>query len=304
MFLGSVSERTARASSTPVLIVPRLHGAPKPPERMLVGVDFSTGARAALRMASRLGEAFGPGSRLLLAHVHPDDRPRSARRTSPTSDTTFETEQLARWAGSTVDGGVPCDVMTVVGYPEQLLPLTASMILWINLLTDSLPALATGLDVNPGVMERPPRDPKSPLLDWASLVFVLAVGMILAVIPGLLLVLVPDAEAGVSREVARTMAFHVLVCGQLLSTYHARRVVGFSPTNRAFHAAVGCSLLAQLLVGTVPQLRPLLGLEALTLSQWGVVALCTGAGLLVVEVLTRWLRPKPASPAEPGPAPS
>jgi Ca2+-transporting ATPase len=178
---------------------------------------------------------------------------------------------------------------------SQLLPITASMILWINLITDSLPALATGLDVNPGVMSRPPRDPKSPLLDRPSLTFVIAVGAILALVPGLLLILLPEL-GGVSREVARTMAFHVLVCGQLLSTYHARRVAGPSPPNRAFHAAVGLSLVAQILMGTLPPLQAFLGMEPLTLNQWGLVAASVAAGLLVVEVLTRFLRPPRLSP--------
>ena len=49
-----------------------------------------------------------------------------------------------------------------------MLPLTAAQILWINLLTDGLPALALAFDRTPGVMQQPPRPADSPLLDRPS----------------------------------------------------------------------------------------------------------------------------------------
>lgn len=61
-----------------------------------------------------------------------------------------------------------------------LLPLTAVQILWINLVTDGLPALALSLDRNPGVLDRPPRPKESPLLDGPSLRFVLLTGALKA----------------------------------------------------------------------------------------------------------------------------
>ena len=49
-----------------------------------------------------------------------------------------------------------------------MLPLLATMILWVNLLTDSGPALALGMDAaDPHVMRRPPRDPRSPAISPA-----------------------------------------------------------------------------------------------------------------------------------------
>ena len=53
-----------------------------------------------------------------------------------------------------------------------MLPLTAAQILWINLITDGLPALALAFDRTPGVMQQPPRPADSPLLDRPSVRFV------------------------------------------------------------------------------------------------------------------------------------
>ena len=58
-----------------------------------------------------------------------------------------------------------------------LLPLTAAQILWINLVTDGLPALALSLDRNPGVMSQRPRPASAPLFDRRSLRFVLFGGL-------------------------------------------------------------------------------------------------------------------------------
>jgi Ca2+-transporting ATPase len=57
-----------------------------------------------------------------------------------------------------------------------MLPLTAAQILWINLMTDGLPALALAFDRMPGVMQQPPRPADSPLLDRPSTQFVVGGG--------------------------------------------------------------------------------------------------------------------------------
>jgi Ca2+-transporting ATPase len=57
-----------------------------------------------------------------------------------------------------------------------MLPLTAAQILWINLITDGVPALALAFDRTPGVMQQSPRPTDSPLLDKPSVRFVIAAG--------------------------------------------------------------------------------------------------------------------------------
>ena len=81
-----------------------------------------------------------------------------------------------------------------------LLPLTAVQLLWVNIITDGPPALALGLDQDPGVMRERPRDPQAPLLDRESLRFILTTGCIKAAIGGALLVAMPLIGFSVLRN--------------------------------------------------------------------------------------------------------
>jgi Ca2+-transporting ATPase len=98
-----------------------------------------------------------------------------------------------------------------------MLPLTAAQILWINLLTDGLPAVALAFDRTPGVMQQKPRLAESPLLGRASIRFVVSVGTVKALLA--LGVLGPVPTFGYSLEVTRGVAFHFMAVGQLFLTY-------------------------------------------------------------------------------------
>ena len=136
-----------------------------------------------------------------------------------------------------------------------LLPLTAVQILWINLVTDGLPALALALDRNPRVLERPPRPKDSPLLDAPSLRFILLTGTIKAAFALLLLALLPGwgrIQAPLSAtEVARTATFHFMTLGQLFFAYAARHTHLIPLPNPYLHGAVALGILIQILLGTL-----------------------------------------------------
>ena len=68
---------------------------------------------------------------------------------------------------------------SLVGLPVPLLPI---QILWVNLVTDGLPALALGVDpVDPGIMDKPPRDPAEPVVTRPRAFLMLAQGAFIAV---------------------------------------------------------------------------------------------------------------------------
>lgn len=141
------------------------------------------------------------------------------------------------------------------GAGHLLLPLTAVQILWINLVTDGLPALALALDRNPRVLERPPRPKDSPLLDAPSLRFILLTGTIKAAFALLLLALLPGwgrIQAPLSAtEVARTATFHFMTLGQLFFAYAARHTHLIPLPNPYLHGAVALGILIQILLGTL-----------------------------------------------------
>jgi Ca2+-transporting ATPase len=148
----------------------------------------------------------------------------------------------------------------VVGYPPPLLPL---QILWLNLLTDTFPALA--LAVEPGeadVMRQPPRDPKAQILFPAML---RQVGIYGALIAGCTLAAYAwglTASGDAAR--ASTLAFLTLAYGQIFHLGNARSddpVVRWrrAVANRSALAAVGVAGGLQVLAITYPPLTQVLG---------------------------------------------
>ena len=150
-----------------------------------------------------------------------------------------------------------------------LLPLTAAQILWINLMTDGLPALALALDRTPGVMALPPRRSDAPLLDRTSLRFIVSAGVAKALLALLILGAVP--MLGYSHDTARATAFHFMAIGQLLLTYPARHTWMRPLPNRVLHAAVIAGIVIQIGAGILPVTAELLGGVTLPLELWGVV---------------------------------
>jgi Ca2+-transporting ATPase len=166
-----------------------------------------------------------------------------------------------------------------------LLPLTAIQLLWINVITNGAPAVALGFDKNDGVMLRGPRHPQSPLLDQASLRFVLMAGLIQALMGGLLLGLLP--RLGYSDLSVRGALFLYATISQLFYAYPSRRLSVLPQFNGALHLAVGLGVGLQLLTVLLPGLRALLGIEPPTLH---LMVLVSAAVLLTwggVEAYSR-----------------
>jgi Ca2+-transporting ATPase len=151
-----------------------------------------------------------------------------------------------------------------------LVPLTAAQILWMNLLTDGLPALALAFDRTPGVMDQPPRPVNAPLLDRPSMQFIAGAGLVKAAIALAGLAVLP--RVGFSLEETRAAAFHFMAIGQLLLTYPARRSRSIPRANGYLHAAVIGGVALQLAAAWMPWTSQMLGGAWMPGGLWMTVA--------------------------------
>ena len=166
-------------------------------------------------------------------------------------------------------------------------PLLATQILWINLLTDGAPALALGVDPAPDdVMRRPPRGLNDRVIDARMWVGILWVGAVMAVVTLLALDLrLPGGIVGGSGDIdeARTMAFTTLVFAQLFNCFNARsdRTSAFHRlfTNRWLWGAIALSALLQVAVVQLRFLNDGFGTAPLGLDEW---LICVGLASMVL----------------------
>jgi magnesium-transporting ATPase (P-type) len=157
-------------------------------------------------------------------------------------------------------------------------PLLATQILWINLLTDSAPALAMGVDPPPDdVMRHPPRRPTDRVIDREMSLGILWVGLVMAVVTLAALDLRLDGGLlGGSGDIdeGRTMAFTTLVLAQLFNCLNARsdRASAFHHlfTNRWLWGAIALSTVLQVAVVELPFLNDAFGTTALSIGDWVV----------------------------------
>ena len=157
--------------------------------------------------------------------------------------------------------------------------LTSTQLLWINLITDSLPVLALGVERTVGVMERPPVRADD-ILSRRSLVSIAFYG---GVQTALVLLVFGIGIVLWGNAVASSCAFLTL---SLLELFHAFNVRG-GAFNRALIATELLGVLSTVLLAALPPLAALFGLAALPLPAWALVA-C--ASLLILPAGRLWRR--------------
>ena len=181
-------------------------------------------------------------------------------------------------------------------------PLLATQLLWINLLTDAAPALAMGVDPQTDdVMGRKPRKVTDRVIDasmWGDIIYI---GVIMAIVTligmdmhlsgGLFTDRSVDAighEAQMTE--ARTMGFTILVFAQLFNALSSRShlqsaFVGLF-SNKWLWGAIGLSVALQLVVIYVPFLNGPFGTVALSPMAW-VECICLAAIVLIASELRK-----------------
>ena len=185
-----------------------------------------------------------------------------------------------------------------------VLPLLATQLLWINLLTDSGPALAMGVDPETDdVMARKPRRSTERAIDARMWAGVVVIGLVMAVVTLLTLdIYLPGGLVEGTQDLgnARTAAFTVLVLARLFNCFNAR-----SETTSAFRhlfanpwlwGAIALSLALQVAVVHVGVLNLAFGAVPLAVDQWLVCVAMASAVLWFSELRKllsgAWKRPK------------
>jgi Ca2+-transporting ATPase len=170
----------------------------------------------------------------------------------------------------------------LIGLPLPLLPLH---LLWINLVTDGLPALALVREpVDPGAMVKPPRKADEPMLARSEWLLIGATGVLEAAVTLGVFVWALGARDLVT---ARSLAFSVLVFAELFRAFAARSrerlfLEAGVFTNLPLLVVVTLSMLLQLGLLQLPWTREVFQLGALTASEIG---LAVGAALVPVSIL-------------------
>jgi len=178
-------------------------------------------------------------------------------------------------------------VSSLIGLPPPLLPI---QILWVNLVTDGLPALALGVDpVEPDIMKRPPRPTDEKVITKQRALLMLVQGAFIAVcsLTAFSFVLFVEKE-GIER--ARTAAFIVLSCSQLFHSFNCRNMtrslfeIGVL-TNMKLILANAVSFAAQMMVVYVPFLQQVFKTEPLGVFDWFLVVGISSLPLWAMEII-------------------
>ncbi|WP_017925825.1 cation-transporting P-type ATPase [Thioalkalivibrio sp. HL-Eb18] len=170
------------------------------------------------------------------------------------------------------------------------LPLTPVQVLWVNMVTSVTLAMALAFErAEPGVMQRPPRDPDQPLLS----------GFLLWRIPFVAVLLwlgtfghfvYMETFVGVSDELARTVAINTLVAGQAFYLLNLRLIhQPVLPGLELFRShsmwiAIGVLVLLQLAFTYAPVMHTLFGTTTIGLGDWLRILVFGLAVFVVVEL--------------------
>ena len=177
---------------------------------------------------------------------------------------------------------------TVVGWPA---PLVAIQLLWINLVTDALPAMALGVEPpEPDVMTRPPRPPNQRVITRERGLLILYHGTLNAAVAATAFYIVYRGRLE-NLPAARTAAFCTLAFAQLCFSLGCRSFRYTLPqlgalSNRWLLGAIGVSACLQLGAVTLPFLQPVFKVDAAGFTwEWLMIAALALTPVTVIELV-------------------
>lgn len=192
-------------------------------------------------------------------------------------------------------------IAIVAGMP---LPLVATQLLWINLVTDTLPATALGMDPNDSdVMKEKPRSINENFFSHGAGGRVIMAGILIGILTLIAFILgyttqsVSPFDSNIdekTHEYARTLTFLTIIACQLFYSFSFRHEyksifkVGFF-SNKYLIGAVLLGFALQLLVLYVPFMREAFKLQQITLNDW-LLILALGLVPLIADEIIKFFR--------------
>ena len=165
-------------------------------------------------------------------------------------------------------------------------PLLAIQLLWVNLVTDSLPAIALGLELpEKDIMERKPRDPRKSIFADGLFGKIISEGLMVGMFT---IIAFSIGNKYYGLEVGRTMAFISLGMLELIHSFNIKSEETIF-TKKLFNNKylIGAFILGAILqVGIVfiPVLADLFKLERLNLVQWGITIIISVMPIIIMEI--------------------
>ena len=200
--------------------------------------------------------------------------------------------------GSNVGEVIVIAAAPIIGLPD--VPLSPLQILWMNLVTDGLPALALAVEpAEADIMRRPPLDPKESIFARGLGIYIIRIGIIFSIITITLMIWAYNAaqESG-NPESWKTMVFTTLCIAQmghaLAVRSHHRLTVEINPVSNPYLlVAVVVTTTLQLMLVTIEPLRNFFNTQPLTSEQ---ILICLGFSTLIFvwveleKLFMRWFR--------------
>jgi Ca2+-transporting ATPase len=177
--------------------------------------------------------------------------------------------------------------IAVFNWPIPLLPI---QLLWLNLVTDSFPALALGVEKGePDIMSHPPRSTDEPILDRKMLLGVSFQSLAIAAASLLAFWWAQNSYGSENLVLVRTIVFTTLITAELLRAYSSRSQkytlfkIGFFSNRQMVFATLGAFALLLVVLYT-PFLQDIFYTQALTFNEWKVIIPLAFIPLIVGEL--------------------